>query len=109
MKKVGKILCFALVLAAVFGSMAAFSYAAENAKNYYYIDAINGDDSNSGTEIDRVEKDFFGDMIQSDNIGCYAGTGTDTEYEEEGILELIIRTIKNFFQAIWHEIYVIFD
>ena len=63
----------------------------------------------AGTKIDGVEKDFFGDMIQSDNIGCYAGTGTDAEYEEEGILELIIRTIKNFFQAIWHEIYVIFD
>lgn len=63
----------------------------------------------AGTKIDGVEKDFFGDMIQSDNIGCYGGTGTDAEYEEEGILELIIRTIKNFFQTIWHEIYVIFD
>jgi hypothetical protein len=63
----------------------------------------------AGTKIDGVEKDFFGDMIQSNNIGCYGGTGTDAEYEGEGILELIIRTIKNFFQTIWHEIYVIFD
>ncbi len=63
----------------------------------------------AGTKIDGVEKDFFGNPIQSNNIGCYGGTGTDAEYEEEGIFELIIRTIKNFFQTIWHEIYVIFD
>ena len=51
MKKTNKILAFLIALSLVFGTVCFFAYAAENEKNYYYIDSINGDDSNSGTEI----------------------------------------------------------
>ena len=63
----------------------------------------------AGSAVNGVEKDFYGNEIVSNNIGCYSGTGTDAEYESEGIIEKIIRTIRNIFETIWHEIYVIFD
>jgi hypothetical protein len=63
----------------------------------------------AGVAIPGVDTDFFGNSIESCNIGCYAGTGTDTEYKPEGFLEKIIRIIKNTFEAIIHEIVVIFD
>lgn len=56
-----------------------------------------------------IEKDFYGNPIESNNIGCYGGTGTDAEYEGEGFFAKIIRTVINIFQTIMHEIYVIFD
>lgn len=37
------------------------------------------------------------------------GTGTDSEYKGENLIEKIIRTIINIIQTLWHEIYVIFD
>ncbi len=63
----------------------------------------------TGVKIDGVEKDFFGNPIESNNIGCYAGTGTDAPYEGENIIEKIIRLIRNFFETLIHEIKVIFD
>ena len=63
----------------------------------------------AGTAVNGIEKDFFGEIIQSSNIGCYGGTGTDTEYEPENIIEKIIRTIRNIFETLKHEIEVIFD
>ncbi len=56
-----------------------------------------------------VEKDFYGNPVQSNNIGCYGGTGTDAEYKGENIIEKLIRMIVNIFWTIKHEIYVIFD
>ncbi len=63
----------------------------------------------AGAATHGVETDFFGNSIESVNIGCYAGTGTDTEYKPEGFFERIIRLIRNFFETIRHEIAVIFD
>ena len=57
----------------------------------------------------QIDTDFFGNSMESCNIGCYSGKGTDTEYKPEGFLEKIIRIIKNTFEAIIHEIAVIFD
>lgn len=58
---------------------------------------------------DGVLKDLFGDEITSTNIGCYGGTGTDAEYDCENIIEKIIRTIRNVFETLRHEIYVKFN
>ena len=63
----------------------------------------------AGTEIDGIEKDFFGNAIESNNIGCYGGTGTQTEYETETYHQWLIRIIKDFLVTIFHEIMVIFD
>lgn len=64
----------------------------------------------AGTEVnDEITIDFFGNEITSINIGCYGGTGTDTEYERENIIEKIIRTIRNIIETVVHEISVIFD
>ena len=56
-----------------------------------------------------IEFDFYGEIVQNNNIGCYGGNGTDAEYKGEGIVEKIIRLIRNFFETLWHEIYVIFN
>ncbi len=64
---------------------------------------------NAGTKIDGIDKDFFGNEIESNNIGCYGGKGTDTEYEAETFFEKITRTIKDIWETISHEIKVIFD
>ncbi len=63
----------------------------------------------AGSAVEGVEKDFYGNPVQSNNIGCYGGTGTDAEYKGENIIEKIIRTIRNIIETLMHEIYVIFD
>ncbi|MBQ2694158.1 MAG: hypothetical protein IJF57_01275 [Clostridia bacterium] len=63
----------------------------------------------AGSAVEGVEKDFFGNPVQSNNIGCYGGTGTDAEYKGENIIIKIFRLIRNFFETLYHEIYVIFD
>ncbi len=70
MKKTSKILCFLLTLSVVFSSMAFFAFAAEDEKNYYYIDSVGGDDSNSGTDIDSPVKTLGG----LENLDIKAGT-----------------------------------
>ncbi len=63
-----------------------------------------------GTKIDEgLTKDFFGNEITSNNIGCYGGNGVDVEYEKEGFFEKIGRKLRNTFETIAHEIEVIFD
>lgn len=129
MKKRNRFLCFLLAFSMIFSSIGLFAYAVENQKNYYYLDSVNGDDSNSGTDYSDinsfklsadspligaglstgVETDFYGNPVESNNIGCYGGTGTDTEYKGENIFEKFIRTVINIFQTIKHEIEVIFD
>ncbi len=64
----------------------------------------------AGVEIDDdLLTDFFGNEIQSNNIGCYAGNGTDVEYKGENLLERFVRMILDFFETLKHEITVIFD
>ena len=60
-------------------------------------------------ENDDLLTDFYGELIKSDNIGCYGGEGVDTEYAGETFLEKIIRTIVDFWETLIHEITVIFD
>lgn len=63
----------------------------------------------AGVSIPGTDVDFYGNTIDSVNIGCYGGTGTDTEYQPEGFFERIIRIIRNIFETLKHEIIVIFD
>ena len=64
----------------------------------------------AGVRIDDgLTKDFFEEEIVNANIGCYGGNGTDAEYKGESIIEKIIRIIRNIFETVAHEIYVIFD
>jgi hypothetical protein len=58
---------------------------------------------------DGVSTDFFVNEIASANIGCYGGTGTDTEYKGETFIEKFIRTIRDILSTLKHEIAVIFD
>lgn len=60
MKKTNRFLCLLLALSLVFTSVSFFAYAAEGEKNYYYIDSVNGDDANSGTDIDSPVKTIAG-------------------------------------------------
>ena len=63
----------------------------------------------AGVAIPGTDVDFFGNTIDSVNIGCYGSTGTDSEYKPEGFFEKAFRFIKNIFQALIHEIIAIFD
>ncbi len=63
----------------------------------------------AGAAVEGAEKDFFGNTIESNNIGCFGGKGTDTEYVPESFVDRIVRLIRNFFETIIHEIKVIFD
>ncbi len=70
MEKTNKILCFLLTLSIIFSSMGFFAFAAESEKNYYYIDSVNGDDANNGTDIDSPVKTLGG----LKNLDIKAGT-----------------------------------
>ena len=63
----------------------------------------------AGSAVGGVDKDFYENPIESNNIGCFGGTGVDTEYKGENIFQKIIRMIHNIFETLRHEIYVIFD
>lgn len=56
MKKVNKFFCLIMVIAVLFSNMGSVAFAVNNSKNYYYIDSINGDDKNSGTDINNPVK-----------------------------------------------------
>ncbi len=60
MKKAGRALSFILAISVILSCMAFFTYASEADKNYYYLDSVNGDDLNSGTEIDSPVKTLAG-------------------------------------------------
>ena len=50
--------------------------------------------------FDDCAVDFFGNAIESRNIGCYAGTGTDTPYKAEGFFTKPVRFFRTFFHVI---------
>ena len=60
MKKSSKILCLVIAFIVVLSSVSISAFALENTKNYYYFDAINGDDRNSGTDINNPIKTIDG-------------------------------------------------
>lgn len=58
-----------------------------------------------GSKIhDGLTKDFFGDEITSNNIGCYGGDGVDVKGERSNIFEEIILFFKVLFNVIKTEI-----
>ncbi len=59
MKSVKKVLCILVAFAIIFGCMGTFSFA-DDGKRYYFIDSVNGDDSNSGTDINSPVKSIDG-------------------------------------------------
>lgn len=59
MKKSKGFLSFFIAFAIVFGSVSFFAYAAPE-NNYYYLDSVNGDDANSGTDIENPVKTIAG-------------------------------------------------
>lgn len=62
-----------------------------------------------GTKVvDGLTKDFFGEEIVSNNIGCYGGEGVDTKGERSDIFEEIINMIKVIFKVIKNEINKLF-
>ena len=43
---------------------------------------------------DGCTEDFFGNPIESCNIGCYMGTGTSAPYQRETLIEKLFRTVR---------------
>lgn len=60
MKKANKLLCVLIMVSMILGNMGLFGYAAKAQKNYYYIDSVNGDNSNTGTDINSPVKTIEG-------------------------------------------------
>lgn len=60
MKMIKRFFCLAVAAALIFCSMGLVGYAAENSKNYYYLDSVNGDDANSGTDINSPVRSIAG-------------------------------------------------
>ncbi len=83
MKKLSKILCLLITFAVVFGSVSVSAFALENSKNYYYIDEINGDDRNSGTDINNPVKTIAGLKISDVKPGTHFLFKNGGEYECE--------------------------
>lgn len=59
----------------------------------------------AGVEVEGndLETDIFGNKITGNNIGCYGGNGEDCDYEGEGLIEKIIRIVKNIINRIVRE------
>ncbi len=53
---------------------------------------------------DDLTHDIFGNPIESVNIGCYAGTGTDAPYRAETLIEKLIRGFRWLFSYIRTEL-----
>ena len=66
MKKTLKIISIALAAVILLTSLSFFAFA-QNEKNYYYLDSVAGDDSNSGTDINSPVKTIAG--LKDLNIG----------------------------------------
>ncbi|MBQ6163735.1 MAG: hypothetical protein IJK23_04585 [Clostridia bacterium] len=55
-------------------------------------------------EADDCAADFFGNEIESRNIGCYGGAGTDAKYQGENVFQKLIRYIRCLFAVLRNEI-----
>ena len=55
-----KALSFILAISIIFSCMGILGSAAEISKNYYYFDSVNGDDNNSGTDINSPIRTLAG-------------------------------------------------
>ncbi len=86
MKKASRILSFIIAISIVLGSMGFFSYAASSDQNCYYFDSVNGDDANSGTEIDSPIKTLEGLKNLSVGPGTRFLFKNGGEYECDALL-----------------------
>ncbi len=55
-----RVICLALAFLLAFAGSGFSTLAAEGEKNYYYIDSLDGDDANSGTDINSPVKTIWG-------------------------------------------------
>ncbi len=70
--------------------------------------AINSPLIGKGMKIeDGLTHDFFGNEIESCNIGCYMGKGEEPEVNTENVFEKLVRFIRNIMQRLIHEFNVI--
>ena len=51
-------------------------------------------------DADDCAVDFFGNALESRNIGCYGGAGTDAQYKGENIFQRLIRFFRELFALI---------
>lgn len=66
--------------------------------------AINSPLIGKGMKIeDGLTTDFFGNEIESCNIGCYMGKGEEPEVVNENIFLKLVRFIRNIFDRLLHE------
>ena len=70
--------------------------------------AINSPLIGKGMKIeDGLTHDFFGNEIESCNIGCYMGKGEEPEVSTENVFEKLVRFIKNIMDRLLHEFNII--
>ena len=70
--------------------------------------AINSPLIGKGMKIeDGLTQDFFGNEIESCNIGCYMGKGEEPEVSTENIFEKLVRFIRNLLSRLEHEFNII--
>ncbi len=66
--------------------------------------AINSPLIDKGMKIDDgLTTDFFGNEIESNNIGCYMGKGEEPEGATENIFMKLVRFMRNLFARLKHE------
>lgn len=58
----------------------------------------------AGIEIEGNDVDLYGNKITSNNIGCYGGTGTKTEYKNELFICRLFRKIGYLFKFVFYYI-----
>lgn len=70
--------------------------------------AINSPLIGKGMKIeDGLTTDFFGNEIESNNIGCYMGKGEEPEVKNEDAFAKLVRLIRNLIERLMHEFNVI--
>ncbi len=80
MKTANKILIFLLAVAVALSVTGILAFA-ENSKTYYYVDSVNGDDANSGTDANSPVKTISGLKISEITAGAHFLFKNGGEYE----------------------------
>ena len=70
--------------------------------------AVNSPLIGKGTAVDDgLETDFYGNKITSINIGCFMAEGEEPAGQTENVFSKLIRMIRNLFDRLKHELYII--
>lgn len=80
MKTANRILSFLVAVAVIIGTTGTLAFA-QNTKTYYYLDSVNGDDSNSGTDINSPVKTISGLKISEITAGTHFLFKNGGEYD----------------------------